>query len=130
MIIGVCWALSDLALGTVWDINLLNYESAIKDILMVAQGEKALEEFLKQVSELWKSYTLELINYQNKCQIIKGWDDLFNKLKEHINSVSAMKLSPYYKEFEEEAISWEDKLNRINSGIIIAISRIADFTRT
>ena len=74
-VIGVCWALSDLALGTVWDINLLNYESAIKDILMVAQGEKALEEFLKQVSELWKSYTLELINYQNKCQIIKEWDD-------------------------------------------------------
>ncbi len=26
-----------------------------------------------------------------------------------------MKLSPYYKEFEEEALSWEDKLNRINS---------------
>lgn len=44
-----------------------------------------------------------------------GWDDLFNKLKEHINSVSAMKLSPYYKEFEEEALSWEDKLNRINA---------------
>lgn len=82
---------------------------------MVAQGEKALEEFLKQVSETWKSYSLELINYQNKCQIIRGWDDLFNKLKEHINSVSAMKLSPYYKEFEEEALSWEDKLNRINS---------------
>ena len=40
---------------------------------------------------------LDLINYQNKCRIIRGWDDLFNKVKEHINSVSAMKLSPYYK---------------------------------
>jgi len=111
----VVWNLNDLTLGHVWDINLLAYDSIIKDVLMVAQGEKALEEFLKQVSELWKSYSLELINYQNKCQIIRGWDDLFNKLKEHINSVSAMKLSPYYKEFEEEALSWEDKLNRINS---------------
>jgi dynein heavy chain 1 len=26
-----------------------------------------------------------------------------------------MKLSPYYKEFEEEALAWEDKLNRINA---------------
>ncbi len=111
----VVWNLNDLTLGHVWDINLLAYDSIIKDVLMVAQGEKALEEFLKQVSELWKGYLLELINYQNKCQIIRGWDDLFNKLKEHINSVSAMKLSPYYKEFEEEALSWEDKLNRINS---------------
>ena len=40
---------------------------------------------------------------------------MFNKVKEHINSVAAMKLSPYYKVFEEEAITWEEKLNRINS---------------
>jgi hypothetical protein len=111
----VVWNLNDLTLGHVWDLNLLAYDAVIKDVIMVAQGEKALEEFLKQVSELWKSYSLEMINYQSKCQIIRGWDDLFNKLKEHINSVSAMKLSPYYKEFEEEALSWEDKLNRINS---------------
>ena len=26
-----------------------------------------------------------------------------------------MKLSPYYKQFEEEAVSWEDKLNRMNT---------------
>lgn len=43
------------------------------------------------------------------------FDDLFNKVKEHINSVAAMKLSPYYKVFEEEALTWETKLNRINA---------------
>jgi dynein heavy chain 1 len=68
------------------------------------------------VSELWKNYSLELVSYQSgKCQIIRGWDELFTKLKEHMASVSAMKLSPYYKEFEEEASAWEDKLNRLNS---------------
>ena len=50
-----------------------------------------------QVREAWQSYELELTNYQNKCKLIKGWDDLFEKVREHINSVSAMKLSPYYK---------------------------------
>nr|8FD6_A Chain A, Cytoplasmic dynein 1 heavy chain 1,Serine--tRNA ligase [synthetic construct]8FDT_A Chain A, Cytoplasmic dynein 1 heavy chain 1,Serine--tRNA ligase [synthetic construct]8FDU_A Chain A, Cytoplasmic dynein 1 heavy chain 1,Serine--tRNA ligase [synthetic construct] len=73
----------------------------------------ALEEFLKQIREVWNTYELDLVNYQNKCRLIRGWDDLFNKVKEHINSVSAMKLSPYYKVFEEDALSWEDKLNRI-----------------
>ncbi|KOB77825.1 Dynein heavy chain [Operophtera brumata] len=53
--------------------------------------------------------------HTNKCKIIRGWDDLFNKVKEHINSVAAMKLSPYYKVFEEEALTWEEKLNRINA---------------
>jgi dynein heavy chain 1 len=107
--------LSELTLGQLWDIDLLKNEMVIKDMLLVAQGEMALEEFLKQVSEVWKTYELDLINYQNKCRLIRGWDDLFNKVKEHINSVAAMKLSPYYKEFEEESLAWEDKLNRINA---------------
>jgi dynein heavy chain 1, cytosolic len=84
---------------------------------------------------------LELVAYQDKCKLIKGWDDLFNKLKEHIESLAAMRLSPYYKvlfffffcyafldvctsdalfllllkEFEEETTNWEGKLNRLNS---------------
>ncbi|XP_055310948.1 dynein heavy chain, cytoplasmic isoform X4 [Sitodiplosis mosellana] len=111
----VNWVLSELTLGQVWDVNLLKNESIVKDIILVAQGEMALEEFLKQVRESWSNYELDLINYQNKCRIIRGWDDLFNKVKEHINSVAAMKLSPYYKVFEEEALTWEEKLNRINA---------------
>ena len=59
------------------------------------------------------TYELDLINYQNKCRLIRGWDDLFNKVKEHINSVAAMKLSPYFKVFEDDAMAWEDRLNRI-----------------
>ncbi len=68
-----------------------------------------------QVRESWQMYELDLINYQNKCRIIRGWDDLFTKVKEHINSVTAMKLSPYYKVFEDDALAWEDRLNRINA---------------
>ncbi|XP_044006814.1 dynein heavy chain, cytoplasmic isoform X3 [Aphidius gifuensis] len=111
----VNWILSELTLGQVWDVNLQKNESIVKDIILVAQGEMALEEFLKQVRESWQTYELDLINYQSKCRLIRGWDDLFNKVKEHINSVAAMKLSPYYKVFEEEALTWEEKLNRINA---------------
>ncbi|XP_054005626.1 dynein heavy chain, cytoplasmic isoform X1 [Hylaeus anthracinus] len=111
----VNWVLSELTLGQVWDVNLQKNEGIVKDIILVAQGEMALEEFLKQVRESWQTYELDLINYQNKCKLIRGWDDLFNKVKEHINSVAAMKLSPYYKVFEEEALTWEEKLNRINA---------------
>lgn len=50
-----------------------------------------------KVREAWQTYELELINYQNRCKLIRGWDDLFEKVREHISSVSQMKLSPYYK---------------------------------
>lgn len=59
----VNWNLQDLTLGQVdyvlwvehrillqvWDADIQRHENAIKQILLVAQGELALEEFLKQV---------------------------------------------------------------------------------
>ena len=103
-----------MTLGEVWDLNLSASEVVIKDIIAQAQGEMALEEFLKQVREVWTNYSLDLVNYQNKCRLIRGWDDLFAKCSENLNSLQAMKHSPYYKQFEEEASSWEDKLNRVH----------------
>lgn len=111
----VSWKLSDLTLGKVWGIDLQKNESVIKDIMLVAQGELALENFLLQVETSWQEYELELVIYQNKCTLITKWDDLFNKVKEHINSLAAMKLSPYYKQFKDDAMKWEEKLNRISS---------------
>ncbi|KAF8060992.1 dynein heavy chain protein 1 [Lyophyllum atratum] len=103
-----------MTLGHVYDMDLKKNEILIKEVIIQAQGEMALEEYIKQVKETWTNYTLELVNYQNKCRLIRGWDDLFNKCSENLNSLTAMKLSPYYKVFEEEAGSWEEKLNRIH----------------
>jgi dynein heavy chain 1 len=103
-----------MTLGDVWDLNLAASEVVIRDIIAQAQGEMALEEFLKQVREIWTNYSLDLVSYQNKCRLIRGWDDLFAKCSENLNSLQAMRHSPYYKEFEEEAASWEDKLNRVH----------------
>ena len=103
-----------MTLGDVWDLQLGTTEATIRDIIAQAQGEMALEEFLKQVRETWQNYSLDLVNYQNKCRLIRGWDDLFAKCSENLNSLQAMRHSPYYKEFEEAASSWEDKLNRVH----------------
>jgi len=56
-----------------------------------------IEILFQQVKEYWQTFNLDLVNYQNKCKLIRGWDDLFTKCREHMNSVAAMKLSPYYK---------------------------------
>ncbi|KAF9015424.1 dynein heavy chain [Cyathus striatus] len=103
-----------MTLGHVYDMDLKRNETSIKEVIIQAQGEMALEEYIKQVKEIWSNYTLDLVNYQNKCRLIRGWDDLFNKCSENLNSLTAMKLSPYYKVFEEEAGAWEEKLNRIH----------------
>ncbi|THH01513.1 hypothetical protein EW026_g1200 [Hermanssonia centrifuga] len=106
--------LTGMTLGHVYDLDLKRNENLIKEVIIQAQGEMALEEYIKQVKETWTSYNLDLIQYQTKCKLIRGWDDLFNKCSENLNSLVAMKLSPYYKVFEEEAGSWEVKLNRVH----------------
>eukprot|EP00124_Ichthyophonus_hoferi_P005428 Ihof_evm1s783 gene=Ihof_evmTU1s783 len=111
----VSWITSEMTLGNIWDADLLKNESIVREIITVAQGEMGLEEFLKQVKETWTTYEVELVNYQNKTRLVRGWDDLFNKLKEQLNQLHAMKLSPYYKVFADDAENWEDKLNRINA---------------
>lgn len=113
--LNVHWVVTDLTLGRVWDIDLQKNENILKDVILVAQGELALENFLRQVESSWQECELDLVVYQNKCVLITKWDDLFNKLKEHINSLSAMKLSPYYKQFKDDATKWEEKLNKISS---------------
>ncbi|KAG5220561.1 dynein heavy chain protein [Salix suchowensis] len=78
-----------MVLGNVYDLDLKRNEALIKEVIIQAQGE---------------------VRRLSLC----GWDDLFTKCGENLNSLTAMKLSPYYKVFEEEASSWEEKLNRIH----------------
>ena len=47
----VSWQLHDLTLGQVWAVDLQKNEMIVRDVILVAQGEMALEEFLKMVSE-------------------------------------------------------------------------------
>jgi dynein heavy chain 1 len=103
-----------LTLGDVWDLQPVSSEKTIRDIITQAQGELGLEEFIKQVRDTWQNYSLDLVNYQNKCRLIRGWDELFTRCSENLNSLQQMRHSPYYKEFEEESSSWEDKLNRVH----------------
>ncbi len=107
------WGSGDLTLQDIWDSDVKNNAPVFKDIITQAQGEMALEVFLQQVREHWESTNLDLINYRGKCSLIRGWDELFQKLTDHINSLAAMRISPYFRVFEAECTSWDEKLNKL-----------------
>ncbi|KAJ2585309.1 dynein heavy chain, partial [Coemansia sp. RSA 1804] len=44
-------SMSDMTLGDVWDFDIARNESLIREVITVAQGEMALEEFLAQIRE-------------------------------------------------------------------------------
>lgn len=60
-----------MTLGHVYDLDLKRNETQVKEVIIQAQGEMALEEYVKQVKETWTSYALDLVNYQNKCRLIR-----------------------------------------------------------
>jgi dynein heavy chain 1 len=82
-------------------------------VIREAQGEMALEQFLSEVKEFWGAYEFELVNYQNKCRLIRGWDDLFEKLDENLGSLTSMQQSPYYQVFAAEAGTWHKQLSEL-----------------
>lgn len=106
---------SELNLGHLWDAGLQKHEESIREVLTQAQDQMALEEFLRTVRETWTEFELDLVPYKNKCRLIRGWDDLFDQIDDHLNQIVPMKLSPHFKFFEEEGNMWEDRLNKIRN---------------
>lgn len=104
---------NELALGDLWDANLHKHEPFIREVLARAQGELGLLEFMRELTEYWAGFNLELVPYKSKCRLIRGWDDLFNQIDDHLSSLQSMKMSPYYKAFAEQCEMWDGRLNKM-----------------
>lgn len=84
----------------------------------------ALEQFLAQVRDRWMKQELELVLFQNRVRLIRGWEDLFANLDDHIGGLALMKSSPYYRavrEFQEEGKLWEDRLTQLRTAFDVWI---------
>ena len=104
---------TSLLLSDLLDAPLKRNEKDLKDIIIQAQGEMALEQFMSDIRDNWNHRNLDLVDYQNKTSLIRGWDDLFDQLDDHLSSLNSMKQSPYFKVFEDDSLAWEDKLTRL-----------------
>lgn len=107
---------SDLTLGDLWDSNPMSHRKVISETLSQAQGELALEQFLKDLKEYWSGSELSLVVREGGVRLITGWDVLFAMLEDHLNSLSSLKQSPYFRnvqEFQEDTSIWEGRLTTL-----------------
>ena len=104
---------NDLTIGEIWRLDLGKYAHVIDTLLAQAAGEFVLEDMVRKVKEYWHNFELDLVRYQNKCKLIRGWDDLFNKVDEDLGNLASMKLSQHFKSFEEEINPWNERLQKI-----------------
>ena len=94
-------SVNDLILNDFWKAPLLDMEKQLQEIINQATGQLVLESYIKKSKDFWGSYELEMVRYKDKCKLIRGWDDMFTILDEHINSFQSMSNSPYYNIFKE-----------------------------
>lgn len=116
--LGINSPFSELTVGLLWDKGILSKKKEMNEILTVAQGEMALEVFLGEVRDRWMKQELELVLFQNRVRLIRGWDELFATLDDHIGGLALMKSSPYYRavrEFQEEGKLWEERLTKLRA---------------
>jgi len=73
--LGVHLQFSDITVGTLWDYGVLTRKKEMLEVLTVAQGEMALEVFLGEVRDRWMKQELELVLFQNRVRLIRGWDE-------------------------------------------------------
>ncbi len=108
----------ELTLGMLWGNDLLNRKKDMAEILSIAQGDMAIEVFLTKVRDRWTKQELDLVLYQNRVRLIRGWDDLFTGLDDHTGGLVLMHSSPYYRavrEFQEVGNLWEDRLTKLRA---------------
>lgn len=79
------------------DADLSANEADIRDVLVQAQGESALEEFLRQVKDSWREREFIMVPCGGKCKVIKGWEELFQTIDDQLASIQSMKMSPFFK---------------------------------
>ena len=114
---GISEGISSLTLGILWESNLQAHRKSITETLAVAQGELALEQFLRDTKEYWQTAELQLVVRDNS-RAITGWDVLFGALEDHLNSLASLKQSPYFRnvqEFQEETMNWESRLTLLRA---------------
>eukprot|EP01038_Epipyxis_sp_PR26KG_P004455 gene4455-6300_t len=106
---------ANVTIGIMWDSNLINHKKTIYEVLAIAQGEMALEVFLRELRESWVLQELQVV-LRDGVKIIVGWENLFTPVDDHLSQLTSLKQSPFFKnvpEFQEDTINWENRLSTL-----------------
>jgi dynein heavy chain 1 len=64
----------EITFGRLWKADLNRNDSIFREVMAIAIGENVLEIMLTKVKEVGLPKDFELVRYQGKCNLIKGWD--------------------------------------------------------
>jgi dynein heavy chain 2 len=113
-------SLEKLTFGDILKVRgeIIKQSESLKELNARASSEHSIREALREL-ELWSAAAqFTLTEFQDskstKVPIIKDWKDLFSQVGDNQALLSSLKDSPYYKNFEDKIVVWEQKLGLLD----------------
>ncbi|KAJ3130163.1 Cytoplasmic dynein 2 heavy chain 1 [Nowakowskiella sp. JEL0407] len=109
-------SLSDLTFGNIISISEIAIQKLdkIKELNNRANGEIVIREAIQEL-DVWGAAAVfastEYIDAKgSKLLLIKDWREIFSQIGDNLSLLQSLKDSPYYKNFAERVVLWEQKL--------------------
>ncbi|KAL0208896.1 hypothetical protein P9112_011483 [Eukaryota sp. TZLM1-RC] len=97
--------------GVCGSLNLKSFESEIRSLLTIAEGESSVEEFLSCTEAFWNNELLTFTQPSNsEYLLVTNLDSLSQKVFDDLSAVDSVKKSPYFEPFEPQALKLENLL--------------------
>ena len=96
--------------------NITDHIEEIEEICMVAEKEFSLEQALDNMALEWSTIEFELKEHRG-TYILRGLDEVMEKLDDHIVKTQTMKGSPYIEPFKLRIDKWEKLLQLVSNSL-------------
>lgn len=113
--LGFEFALDDeITLNDALELKLEEKLEIITEVVGIASKEYSIETQLQKMYQEWEEVLLEIEEYKDTgTYVLKGADDIIQKLDDDMVTTSTMAFSPYKKPFEDKLNKWEQTLKLI-----------------
>ncbi|XQJ26980.1 Cytoplasmic dynein 1 heavy chain (DYNC1H1) [Leishmania guyanensis] len=90
------WVLTSLTVADIWDSDPSATAAIYSEVVEVAQGERRIEVQLHNINNYWNMFVFSVVVYKKQVALIRGWDEVFERLTEDLSTFGGMRASPYF----------------------------------
>ncbi|GET88580.1 dynein heavy chain, putative [Leishmania tarentolae] len=90
------WVLTSLTVENIWESDPGANAAVYSEVVEVAQGERRIEVQLHNINNYWNMFEFSAVVYKKQVALIRGWDEVFERLTEDLNTFGGMRASPYF----------------------------------
>ncbi|KEG14468.1 putative dynein heavy chain, cytosolic [Trypanosoma grayi] len=122
--VNVPWRLEELTVGDVWRSDPLANAKIYHDVLEFAQGERRMETQLGHIITFWNDFEFNTTVYQRQFVLIRGWDLVFERLSDDLDSFQGLRSSPFFTSQHVTAMvnDWDNRLNLLRQLLEVLMS--------